>query len=245
MSKTTTAAVSADLTTVQAELLTTNEQVKRAGTYADAIKAVKAAFAGDKRKLNALDKARAAMLDTRCEVIRATAWAMTFPESHAKSGTKAGQPSQSVLAAELGYNRLTFAPFFKAAAGLYAEFPELETQPGLAITEPEREYVSSFWKAEALRAKQRRDEAAAKAEKQQTPDGTDGEVEVIAPADKGTDVPTSVTADSVLGAMAALAKQLTDFAASKQGFTGEQAKTLMDGLTAAVTVVEGLKVTGK
>jgi uncharacterized protein YceK len=241
------------LTTVQAVLITDAVEAHRKGTYADAIKAIKAAMTADTRKLTALDKARAALLDTRCEVVRATAWAMTFPESHAKAGKTAGQPSQSVVATDLGYNRLTFAPYWKAAEELFAKFPELEKEAGRAITEDEREHVASFWKAEALRAKARRDAAKAKAEAPKsgpvetlggTEDG-DGESGGAGAGAKGTDVPTSVTADTAIAALAVLSKTLQAMADGTLGFTAEQADLMLEGLTAAGMAVEELKITAK
>lgn len=238
------------LTTVQAELITTAAEAHRKGTYADALKAIKAAMSADTRKLTALDKARAALLDTRCEVVRATAWAMTFPESHAKAGKTAGKPSQSVVATDLGYNRLTFAPYWKAAEDLFTLFPGLEKEAGLAITEDEREHVSSFWKAEALRAKARRDAAKAKAEAPKSGEvttiGGDEDGEGGTGAGAGTDGRTSdITAETAIAALAVLSKTLQAMADGTLGFTPEQADLMLDGLTAAGMAVEELKVAAK
>lgn len=240
--KTITAAPSADITEAlpvtaeTAKTMTDHVEAAKRGTWEEALKAVKAAMSADTRKLNALDKARAALLDTRCEVIRATAHAMTFPESHAKAGTKAGQPSQSVIAEALGYNRLTFAPYFKAAENLYALFPELETGPGRAISEPEREHVASFWKSEALRAKAKRDAAKAKAEAPKN-----GPVETIpgkgeGEGTKGTDGGTSVTYDSIMAHMALLNKAIVSFTADN-GFTRDQGVELVKMLSNAEGMV--------
>lgn len=228
------------VTVAQAQAVTdTFEEAKR-GTFADAIKALKAAMATDTRKLTALDKARAVLLDSRCEVVRATAHAMTFEESHAKAGKTAGQPSQSVIAEALGINRLTFAPYFKAAEELHAKFPELVTEPGRAITEDEREHVASFWKSEALRAKQRRDAAKAKAEAPKSGEvtTTGGEDSEGGTAGAGaTDGRTSpVTVDTVKAAMALLAKALEDFT-KDNGFTVEEGMALTESLDTASALV--------
>lgn len=233
-----------------AKAITDKAEASKRGTFADAIKALKAAMAADTRKLTALDKARAVLLDTRCEVVRATAYAMTFPESHAKAGKTANQPSQSVIAEALGINRLTFAPYFKAAGELYAKFPALETEPATAISEDEREHVASFWKAEALRAKARRDAAAKKADAPKSgPVNTipgEGDGEETGGVGKGTDGRTSpVTADTALACMALLADALDQMAAQKLGFTAEQAETMDAGLQAAMERVFSLTVASK
>jgi len=241
------------VTPEQAKQITDQAEARKRGTFAEAVKAAKAAITADTRKLNALDKARAAMLDTRIEVVRATAYLMTFPESHAKAGKTAGKPSQSVLAEALGINRLTFAPFFKAASELYSKFPELETEAGRAITEDERIYVASFWKAEALRAKAVRDAAKAKAEAPKSgevtttggEDGEDGDT-AGAGAGKGTDGRTSeVTADTALACLKLLADALGKMAEQKIGFTAEQVDVMLEGLTSAGMAVEELKVASK
>ena len=241
----TTKPVTADV----AKVMTDHVETAKRGTWTEAIKALKAAMATDTRKLTALDKARAVMLDARCETVRATAYAMTFEESHAKAGKTAGQPSQSVIAEALGINRLTFAPYFKAAGELYAKFPGLETEPGTAISEDEREHVASFWKAEALRAKARRDAAAKKADAPKSgevttiPGDTDDDTAGAGAGSKGTDGRTSdVTPDTALAAMAVLANVLEQMAKQGLGFTAEQVDTLLDGLTAAGMAVEELKV---
>lgn len=240
------------VTPAQAKAVTdTIAEVKR-GTWADAIKAVKAAMATDTRKLNALDKARAVMLDSRCEVVRATAHAMTFPESHAKAGKTAGQPSQSVIAEALGINRLTFAPFFKAAGELHAKFPELVTEPGRAISEAEREHVASFWKSEALRAKQARDKAKAKAEAPKSgpvetiPGEGEGEGEGGTGAGAGTGGRTSdVTADTVMACMKLMADALEQMGKQKLGFTTEQGDAMQAALSEAQERVFALTVASK
>ena len=235
-----------------AKVMTDHVEAAKRGTFAEAVKAAKAAITADTRKLNALDKARAAMLDTRVQVVRATAFLMTFEESHAKAGKTAGKPSQSVIAEALGINRLTFAPFFKAASELYAKFPELETEPGRAITEDERIHVASFWKAEALRAKAVRDAAAKKASEPKS-----GPVEIIGGeesegestgggAGAGTDGRTSdVTPDTAIAALAVLSKVLEAMGKQGLGFTADQVDTMLDGLTAAGMAVEELKVASK
>ncbi len=233
-----------------AKQMTDNVEAAKRGTFAEAVKAAKAAITADTRKLNALDKARAAMLDTRVQVVRATAFLMTFDESHAKAGKTAGKPSQSVIAEALGINRLTFAPFFKAASELYAKFPELETEPGRAITEDERIHVASFWKAEALRAKAVREAAAKKADAPKS-----GPVEVISEGDTdtdggsgagvGTDGRTSpVTVDTVMAALALFSKSLESFT-SDNGFTIEQAMTINEALATAGAMVESATVEGE
>lgn len=232
------------LATVQAELITTNEQVKRAGTYELTIKAIKAGMASDARKLKTLDSARAALLDVRVNIIRDTAHAMTFPESHAKAGKTANQPSQSVIAESLGMNRLSFAPYFKAAEHLFELFPNVATEPGTAITDDEREHVASFWKAEALRAKARRDAAKAKADAPKNGEVTtipgeesEGEGGTGAGAGAGTDGRTAdVTVDTVMAAMAVLARTLETFTA-EQGFTVEQGMELSEMLDTASALV--------
>lgn len=242
--KNSTAAATATVTADVAKVMTDHVETAKRGTWEEAIKAVKAAMSADTRKLNALDKARAALLDTRVEVIRATAHAMTFKESHATAGKTAGKPSQSVIAEALGYNRLTFAPYFKAASELYAKFPELETEPGRAITDPEREHVASFWKAEALRAKARRDAAAANADKPKSgpvttipaeggedTDGASGGV-----GTNGTDGPTSVTIDTLMAALAIFSKQVETYTDS-QGFTVEQGTQITEALDTAAALV--------
>lgn len=237
------AATVSELDTVQAELITTAQEVTRAGTYELTIKAIKAGMASDARKLKTLDSARAALLDVRVNIIRDTAHAMTFPESHAKAGKTTGQPSQSVIAESLGMNRLSFAPYFKAAEELFAKFPEVATAPGTAITDEEREHVSSFWKSEALRAKARRDAAKAKAEAPKSGDvstsgGDDSEdSEGGTGAGVGTDGRTpDVTVDTVMAAMALLASALETFT-KEQGFTVEQGMQLTEALdTASATV---------
>lgn len=240
------------VTPKQAKQITDNAEAKKRGTWLDAVKALKAAMAADTRKLTALDKARANLLDTRCEVVRITAHAMTFEESHAKAGKTAGKPSQSVIAEALGINRLTFAPYFKAAEELHAKFPVLVTEPGVAITEDEREHVASFWKSEALRAKARRDAAKAKADAPKSGEvttipGEEGEESTGAGAGAGgTDGRTSdVTADTALAALAVLSKTLEAMATQGLGFTAEQVDTMLDGLTSAGMAVEELKVASK
>ena len=240
------------VTPAVAKVMTDNVETAKRGTFAEAVKAAKAAITADTRKLNALDKARAAMLDTRVQVVRATAFLMTFPESHAKAGKTAGKPSQSVIAEALGINRLTFAPFFKAASELYGKFPELETEPGRAITEDERIHVASFWKAEALRAKAVRDAAAKKADAPKSgevntiPGEDDAEGGTGGGAGAGTDGRTSdVTPDTALAALAVLSKVLEAMAAQGLGFTADQVDTMLDGLTAAGMAVEELKVVSK
>lgn len=227
------------------------EAAKR-GTWQDAIKAAKVAYAADTRKLTALDKARAALLDTRCEVVRATAHLMTFPESHAKAGKTAGQPSQSVVAEALGINRLTFAPYFKAATELFAKFPELATE-AIAITEDEREHVASFWKAEALRAKQNRERAAKKAEAASGPvtvipgeGAEDSEGATGAGAGAGTDGRTSaITADTAVACMKLLADALDGMRDQKLGFTEDQAEVMQTALAEAQERVFALTVATK
>lgn len=239
---TTTAPIAADV----AKAETDAAEVKLAGSYADAIKAIKAGMAADTRKLKTLDAARDALLEVRCSIVRNTAHAMTFPESHAKAGKTAGQPSQSVIAESLGMNRLSFAPYFKAASEFYAKFPELKTEPGRATTDPERDHVASFWKAEALRAKARRAAAAAKADKAPAGDADkadngDGE-SAGAGAGAGTDGRTSdVTIDTVMAAMALLAAALETFTSS-QGFTVEQGVTLTESLDTASALVHAATV---
>lgn len=234
-----------------AKVMTDNVEAAMRGTFAEAVKAAKAAITADTRKLNALDKARAAMLDTRVQVVRATAFLMTFPESHAKAGKTAGKPSQSVIAEALGINRLTFAPFFKAASELYAKFPELETEPGRAITEDERIHVASFWKAEALRAKAVREKAAADAAKPKSgevttipAEGAEG-AEGGTGAGTGTDVPTSVTVETVNAAVALLLQTLDKFGQSGQGFTEAEAEVIGDALVLAGVKVSELTAPGK
>lgn len=238
------------VTPEQAKAVTDVLAEAKRGTFADAVKAAKAAITADTRKLNALDKARAAMLDTRVQVVRATAHLMTFPESHAKAGKTAGKPSQSVIAEALGINRLTFAPFFKAASELYAKFPELETEQGRAITEPEREHVASFWKAEALRAKQVREAAAKKAEAPKNgPVETipgDGDGDETGGVGKGTDGRTSdVTADTVLACMKLMADALDAMGKQKLGFTTAQGDAMQAALSEAQERVFALTVASK
>jgi hypothetical protein len=247
----TTAKQAKPVTAKQAKAVTDTLTEAKRGTWADAIKAVKAAMATDTRKLNALDKARAVMLDSRCEVVRATAHAMTFPESHAKAGKTAGQPSQSVIAEALGINRLTFAPFFKAAGELHAKFPELLTEPGRAISELEREHVASFWKAEALRAKANRDKAAAKANAPKSgpvntiPGDGDGEGE-SGGVGKGTDGRTAdVTADTVMACMKLMADALDAMGKQKLGFTTAQGDAMQAALSEAQERVFALTVASK
>lgn len=229
------------------------EAAAKRGTWDQAIAALKAGMASDARKLKTLDNAREALLVVRCDVVRATAHAMTFPESHAKAGATAGQPSQSVIAAELGINRLSFAPYFKAATDLYAKFPELETEAGTAVTEDEKEHVASFWKSEALRAKARRDAAKAKAEQASGPveviaqgDGTEDDADGGTAGVGGTDGRTSpVTADTAIAALAVLAKTLQAMADGTLGFTAEQAELMTDGLMSASAAVEALTIAAK
>lgn len=234
-----------------AKVETDKTEAAKRGTWEQAVKAAKVAYAADTRKLTALDKARAALLDTRCEVVRTTAHLMTFPESHAKSGKTAGKPSQSVIAEALGINRLTFAPYFKAATELFAKFPELETNPGTAYSEDEREHVASFWKAEALRAKQNRERAAKKAET------ANGPVEIIAPGDGEdgetagagagtTDGRTSaITADTAIACMKLLADALDGMRDQKLGFSEAQAEVMQAALAEAQERVFSLTVASK
>lgn len=229
------------LITVQAELITDAQETVKRGTYADTVKAIKAGMAADTRKLKTLDAARDALLDIRVFIVRDTAHAATFPESHATAGPTAGKPSQSVVATAIGMDRNAFAPYWKAATELFTLFPELKDNAATAITDAEREHVASFWKAEALRAKARRDAAKAKADKPKS-----GPVETIAQGDGGTEDAAGgvgtvgrtadVTVDTVMAAMAVLARQLETFTA-EQGFTVEQGMQLTEALDTASALV--------
>lgn len=236
------------ISAAQAKAETDAAEVKLAGTFADAIKAIKAGMAADARKLKTLDAARDALLDVRCSIVRNTAHAMTFPESHAKAGKTAGKPSQSVISEALGMNRLTFAPYFKAAEEFHAKFPELQTEPGRAITDPEREHVASFWKSEALRAKARRDAKKAKPDTtgdDDTNDTNDDDTGTGAGAGAGaaTDVrPSEVTPESVIAAMAVLSKGLQEMAKQGLGFSADQSELLSDALATAGVLVSELTV---
>jgi len=182
-------------------------------SWTDVVKVLRKGFATDARKLKALDAMRDAMLDFRVDIVRATVVAMAFPESHAKAGKTAGQPSQSVVAEAIGINRLTFTPFWKAAMA------HAEKYQGSVAGEPtdaERELVASFWKGEALRARARREATARKAEKTDAPKakgetagGSSGTTE--GETDGRTSVPEDVKVADVLAAVSQLELVMTAY----------------------------------
>lgn len=193
------------------------------------IKAIKAGMGTDARKVKTLEDAKRALLVCRVNIVRDTAHAMEFPESHAKAGKTAGQPSQSVVAEAVGINRLTFAPYWKAALAHREQFGTVAGEP----TEPELELVASFWQAEALRAVAKREAAKTAKSAPATEDAeesTDGRPSVP-PA------PESATQADVIAAVSALEVAMNLFT-REQGFDKSVSEAIADKLASIAATLE-------
>lgn len=229
--------VDATLTAADAQAMTDAEQAK---AWAGCIKAIKAGMAMDTRKVKTLEDAKLALLKVRVNIVRDTANAMQYPQSHAKAGKTAGKPSQSVVAEAVGINRLTFAPYWKAANAHVEAFGSVAGEP----TEAELELVASFWKAEALRKQAERADAP-KAPKS-------GPVETIADGDTedgGTDgrpsvtVPEIPTQADVIAAVEALQSVVARFTRDG-GFADVVADNLQEVLAEIGTAIDSHRVGG-
>lgn len=201
------------------------------------IKAIKSGLAMDTRKVKTLEDAKLALLKVRVNIVRDTSHAMTFTESHAKAGKTAGKPSQSVVAEAAGINRLTFAPYWKAAADYASKFSGAG-EP----TAEELDYVASFWKSEALRKQEERkaDKAAPKS----------GPVEVVAegdteaaPTDGRPSVPAMPTQADVIAAVEALQAIVNGFTRDG-GFADIVADNLQEVLAEIGTTIDTHRVGG-
>jgi hypothetical protein len=194
------------------------------------IKAIKAGMGTDARKVKTLEDAKRALLVCRVNIVRDTAHAMDFPESHAKAGKTAGQPSQSVVAEAVGINRLTFAPYWKAALAHKAQFGTVAGEP----TEPELELVASFWAAEALRAVAKREAIKAAAAATEDAEESDGATDVrpsVAPA------PESATQADVIAAVSALEVAMNLFT-REQGFDKTVSEAIAEKLANIAATLE-------
>ena len=230
--------VDATLTAADAMALTDAEQAK---AWAGIVKAIKSGLAMDTRKVKTLEDAKLALLKVRVNIVRDTANAMQFPQSHAKAGKTAGKPSQSVVAEAVGINRLTFTNYWKAANAHVEAFGAVAGEP----TEAELDLVASFWKSEALRKQEaRKTEPKPKSGPVTTiPGDTDGDTD----GDGGTggrpSVPAEATQADVIAAVEALQSVVARFTRDG-GFADVVADNLAEVLAEIGTAIDSHRVGG-
>ena len=220
---------------------------------AAALKATRDAVKVYDRKMTARDKATLAALTAKVDVARHVITLMTFQETWASRGPKAGKPSVSIIAEMLGYPRQSFTPLYKGAEALAEHYATLSEDDVKAImagatpTERELDLVSVGLASEAEGSRAHRDKTKEEATGRtaetegDTAGETDGETDGATPAAKSE--PVIPTYDAVVSATLALQAIINGYC-KDAGFSAVQAENLQATLAEMAATIDSHRVDG-